>query len=118
MPVVNVTRVEVRRPRSRSREGGLIGALLGAAAGAVIGDSNYERESSLHLRREIYGIAGGIAGALGGLALGAGIGSFINTDVWLEVPQNWVVQYSESGSTTPEDSARAMGCLSPVTDTR
>ena len=118
VPVVNVTRVEVRRPRSRSREGGLIGALLGAAAGAVIGDSNYERESSLHLRREIYGIAGGIAGALGGLALGAGIGSFINTDVWLEVPQNWVVQYSESGSTTPEDSARAMGCLSPVTDTR
>ncbi len=118
VPVVNVTRVEVRRPRSRSREGGLIGALLGAAAGAVIGDSKYERESSLHLRREIYGIAGGIAGALGGLALGAGIGSFINTDDWLEVPQNWVVQYSESGSTTPEDSARAMGCLSPVTDTR
>ena len=57
-------------------------------------------------------------GALSGLAPGASVGSFIKTDVWLEVPQNWVVQYSESGSTTPEGSARVMGCLSPDTDTR
>ena len=81
------------------------------------GDSRYELESVFHLRRGIYGIAGGIVGALGGLALGGGIGSFIMTDFWLEVPQNWVVRYSESGSTTLEGSARAMGCLSPDTDT-
>lgn len=110
VPVVNVTRVEVRRRRSRSGLGARIGALLGAAAGAVTGDSKYDRESAFHLRREIYGVAGGVAGALVGLAVGAGIGSAIKTDVWREVPQNWVVRYSASGSTTPEDSARAMGC--------
>ncbi len=84
----------------------------------VRGDSQYELESAFHLRREIYGIAGGIVGVLGGLALGAGIGSFIMTDVWVEVPQNWVVRYSESGSTPPEDFTPSMGCLSPDTDTR
>ena len=110
VPVVNVTRVEVRRRRSRSGEGALIGALLGAASGAVIGDSKYDRESAFHVRQEIYGVAGGVAGALVGLAVGAGIGSAIKTDLWREVPQNWVVRYSASSSTTPEDSARTMGC--------
>ena len=118
VPVVNVTRVEVQTRLSRSRVGGLIGAFLGAAAGAVIGDSKYELESAFHLRREIYGVVGGVLGALGGLAVGAGIGSFIKTDVWFEVPQNWVVRCSGSGSTTSEDSARAIGCRSPDTDTR
>ena len=114
VPVVDVTRVEVRTRRSRSREG----ALIGAVTGAVIGDSRYERESAFHLRREIYGAAGGVVGALAGLAAGAVIGSFFKTDVWSEVPQNWVVRYSESGSTTLEDSALAMGCLSPDMDAR
>ena len=118
VPVVDVTRVEVRTRRSRSREGALIGALIGAVTGAVIGDSRYERESAFHLRREIYGAAGGVVGALAGLAAGAVIGSFFKTDVWSEVPQNWVVRYSESGSTTLEDSALAMGCLSPDMDAR
>ena len=62
--------------------------------------------------------AGAVVGAFSGLVMGRAIGSFIKTDVWREVPQNWVVQYSESGSTTPEDFARATGCLSPDTDTR
>ncbi len=125
VPVVNVTRVEVRSRRSRSGVGGLIGARLGAAVGAVIGDSNYDpgsldphRIGGLHWTRDMYIGAGAVVGTLAGLALGRAIGSFIKTDVWREVPQNWVVQYSESGSTTPEDFARATGCPSPDTDTR
>ena len=41
VPVVNVTRVEVRSRRSRNRVGGLIGVLVGAAAGALIGNSQF-----------------------------------------------------------------------------
>ena len=96
VPAVNVTRVEVRSRRTRSSVGGLIGALLGAAAGAVIGDSKSGPESSLHWTRNMYRFAGGSVGAFSGLIVGNIIGSLIKTDTWFEVPQNWVVQYSES----------------------
>ena len=74
--------------------------------------------TSTHFTRRISIGAGVVLGGFSGLIVGNIIGSRINTDVWLEAPQNWVVQYSESGSTTPEASARVMGCLSPDTDTR
>ena len=122
VPVVNVTRVEVRGSRARNVVGGLIGTLLGAAGGALFMDSKYDpdhralprtsrRPTGLHWTRKIYLGAGTVMGAFSGLIVGNIIGSQINTDVWLDAPQNWVVQCSESGSTTPEGSARAMGCL-------
>ena len=129
VPVVNVTRVEVRGSRTRKGVGGLIGTLLGAAAGALIGDSQFAEKGTFnrpntpqpvtggrrlrvsHATRRIYIGAGVVLGAFSGLIVGNIIGSQIKTDVWLDAPQDWVVQYSESGSTTPEGSARAMGCL-------
>ena len=118
VPVVDVRRVEVRRDRSRSGVGGFIGALLGGGAGAIYLASKYDREHSFHFPQKVYGLTGGVVGALGGLILGASIGSFIKTDVWLEVPQTWVVRYSESGSTTPEGSARATRCPGLDTEAR
>ena len=44
----------------------------------------------------MYRFAGGSVGAFSGLIVGNIIGSLIKTDTWFEVPQNWVVQYSES----------------------
>ena len=122
VPVVNVTKVEVRGSRTRKGVGGLIGTLLGAVGGALIMDSKYDPDrrdlqrvgkipAGLHWTRDIDIGAGIVLGSFSGLIVGNIIGSHIKTDVWLDAPQDWVVQYSESGSTTPEGSARAMGYL-------
>ena len=102
VPVVNVTRVEVRGSRTRKRVGGLIGTLLGAVGGALIMDSKYDPDyrdlqrvgripAGLHWTREIYIGAGVVLGAFGGLVAGNLIGSQFNTDIWLDAPQDWVV---------------------------
>jgi hypothetical protein len=122
VPVVNVTRIEVRGSRTRNAVGGLIGTLLGAVGGALIMDSKYDPDhrdlqrvgkipAGLHWTRKIYVGSGVVLGSFSGLVVGNIIGSYIKTDVWLDAPQDWVVQYSEQGSTTPEGPARAMGCL-------
>ena len=122
VPVVNVTRVEVRGNRTRKGVGGLIGTLLGAAGGALFLESKYDPDrrdlqrvgkipAGLHWTREIYIGAGAVLGAFSGLIVGNIVGSHIKTDAWLDAPQDWVVQYSESGSTTPEATEGAMGCL-------
>ena len=120
VPFTNVSRVEVRARRSRSGVGAVIGALFGGVAGAIRGHSSYnpDEQSSLHYGRDFYVTFGAVVGGVGGAVLGRIFGSFIKTDTWIDAPQDWVVQYSESGSATPATSARAGACPSFDTDTR
>ena len=124
VPFANVSRVEVRERRSRSGVGAVIGALLGGVAGAIKGNSRFDpdpspfRTGGFHFSREVYITFGAVVGGVGGAVLGRIFGSFFKHDTWLDAPQNWVVQYSESGSATPEASARAGACPSFDTDTR
>ena len=124
VPFANVSRVGVRERRSRSGVGAVIGALLGGVAGAIRWNSRYNpdpspfRRGGFHFGREVYVTFGAVVGGVGGAVLGRIFGSFIKTDTWIDAPQDWVVQYSESGSATPEASARAGACPSFDTDTR
>jgi len=122
VPFANVRRVEVRERRSRSGVGAVIGALFGGVAGAIRGSSSYDPAGrrplgGFHFGREVYVTFGAVVGGVGGALVGRILGSFIKHDTWLDAPQNWVVQYSESGSATPEASARAGACPSFDTDT-
>ena len=131
VPFANVRRVEVREHRSRKVVGAVIGALFGGVAGAILGNSSYkspeerryqrERDFKIggsHYPRGVRITLGAIFGGIGGAWVGGIFGSFIKTDTWLDAPRDWVVQYSESGSATPEASARAGACPSFDTDTR
>jgi hypothetical protein len=123
VPFANVSRVEVRQRRSRSGVGAVIGALFGGVVGAIQGSSNYNPAgrrplSGFHFGREVYVTFGAVVGGVGGAVLGRILGSFIKTDTWIDAPRDWVVQYSESGSETPEATTRAGACPSFDTDTR
>lgn len=122
VPFANVSRVEVRGHRSRSGVSAVIGGLVGAVAGGFQGSSNFDTgsrsRSGFHFPREVYVTFGAVVGSIGGAVVGRILGSFIKTDTWLDAPWDWVVQYSELGSETPEASAPAGACPSFDTETR
>ena len=122
VPFANVSRVEVRERRSRSGVSAVIGALFGGVAGAIRGSSSYNPAGGA--RWAVFTLGGKSTslsrgrGGIGGALVGRILGSFIRPIPGSMRPGTGVVQYSESGSATPEASARAGACPSFDTDTR